>query len=108
MEKIDGKSTVKAKHTFEHCHSNNRIFVNTIFKDAESTVERTLSFCRVNAHNQNVQTENLINNVTTRAHTSILHTSHRWQEAIHTALWPDALKNYTNVRNYLPIEFKPE
>ena len=70
------------------------------------TDEQTLSFCGVNAHHQNIKAENRIKDFTTGARTSLLHAAHRWPEAIHTVLWPAALKNYTNIRKYLPKEFK--
>ena len=118
MDKLGGESTIKAKHTFErickshsvtvqHYHSNNGLFDTNIFKDKVYTDEQTLSFCGVNAHHQNIKAENRIKDFTTGARTSLLHAAHRWPEAIHTVLWPAALKNYTNIRNSLPTEFKP-
>ena len=104
MEKLDGESTIKAKHTFEHVckshsktlqyhHSGNRLFETNIFKDTVSTDAKTLSFCGVNAHHQNGKSENCVKDVTTKACTSLPHTVHQFPEAIHAELWPADLKN---------------
>ena len=43
--------------------------------------------------------------VTIGTRTSLLHTSHRWPDAIHLSLWPSAMKNYVNLRNNIPSTF---
>ncbi|CAJ1948808.1 unnamed protein product [Cylindrotheca closterium] len=39
---------------------------------------------------------------------AFIHAAHRWPDAIHAALWPAALKNYTNLKNLLPTKYTPE
>ena len=113
MKKLDGESIAEAKHTFErvckphsvnvqHYHSDNGLFDTKISKDAVSTAGQTLSFCGVNAHHQNDKAGNRIKDFNTVARTSILHAAHQLSEVIHTALWPAAPNNYTNIRNSLP------
>ena len=64
MEKLDGKSTVEAKHilecvykshstTAQNYHSDNGISNTKIFKDTVSNAVKTLSFRGVNSHKQN-------------------------------------------------------
>ena len=113
MEKLDGESTVQAKHTFEHvckshsvtvhhCHSNNGLFDIKIFKEEVSTAGQTLSFCLVDSHYQNGNAENHIKDFTIGERTSLLKAAHQCPETIHAALWPVALNNYTNLINSLP------
>ena len=117
MEKLDRESTVEEKHTFEcicrlhlanvqHHHFYNKLFDTKIFMDTVSTAEQTLSFCGFNVHHENRRAKNSIKDFTTGELISLLHAAHWWPEAIHTALRPAALKNYTNIRKYLPKEFK--
>lgn len=117
MTKMDAESTVEAKLEFErharsfgvtirHYHADNGLFDTKLFKECISRSNQTLSFCGVNAHHQNGKAENRIKDVTTNSRTSLLHAAHRWPKAISPALWPAALKHYTNLRNALPTEFK--
>jgi hypothetical protein len=118
MTTMDGASTVEAKLAFErvassnsvtvkHYHADNGLYDTKIFKKLVSEAGQTLSFCGVNAHHQNSKVENRIKDITTGGRTPLLHAAHRWPKAIHAALWPSALKNYTNLRNALPTEFTP-
>ena len=112
MKKLDGESTVKAKHNFErvwksysvtvqHYQSDNILFDTKIFKDVVYTAGQTLSCCGVNAHHQNRKAENCIKDVTTGSRTALLCSMYQFPEAIHVTLWPDSLQNYTNLRNSL-------
>ena len=68
-----------------------------------NTEKKNLSFCEVNAHHQNGKSENIIKDVTT-----LLHSDHCWPNAIHAFLWLSAIKNYVNLKNSIPTNFKPE
>ena len=118
MLKLDAESTVEAKLAFErvaashgamvhHYHADNGLFDTKLFKEAVRKSNQTLSFCGVNAHHQNGRAEARIKDVTTGARTALLHAAHRWPKAINAALWPSALKHYTNIRNALPTHFTP-
>ena len=118
MTKMDAEATVEAKLTFErlaashgvtirHYHADNGLFDSKLFKESIQKSHQTLSFCGVNAHHQNGQAESRVKDVTTGARTALLHAAHRWPKAINAALWPSALKHYTNIRNSLPTEFIP-
>ena len=78
------------------------------FKEAWNTAKQTLSFYGINAHNQNGKDENIIKDVTTRARTDLLRSDHHWPNAIHASLWTSAIKNYSNLRNSIPANFKPK
>ena len=118
MTKMDAEATVEAKLAFEHIasshgvtiqhyHADNGLFDSKLFKASIQKAHQTLSFCGVNAHHQNGRAESRIKDVTTGARTALLHAAHRWPKAINAALWPAALKHYTNTRNALPTEFIP-
>ena len=116
MTMMDASFTVEAKLAFErmaqsqsvktkHYHYDNGLFDTKYFKVFVIKVSQTISFCEVNAYHQNGKAENRIKNLTTNAHTSLIHAAHRWPAVIDTSLWPVALKNYCNLRNNLPTEF---
>ena len=93
---------------FLHYHVYNFMFDTKKFKEAWNTSKQTLSFCDINAHNQNGKDENIIKDVTTRARTDLLRSDHHWPNAIHASLWTSAIKNYSNLRNSIPANFKPK
>ena len=104
MTIIDASFTVEAKLAFErmaqsqsvktkHYHYDNGLFDTKYFKVFVIKVSQTISFCEVNAYHQNGKTENRIENLTTNAHTSLIHAAHIWPAVIDTSLWPAALKN---------------
>jgi hypothetical protein len=116
MTKLDADSTVEAKLAFErlsashgvaikHYHADNGLFDTKTFRAAVLRSQQSLTFCGVNAHHQNGRAESRIKDVTTNARTALLHAAHRWPKAINAALWPAAVKHYTNTRNVLPTEF---
>ena len=117
MTEMNGDTTVEAKQAFEriaskygvkvrHYHADNGLFDTKTFWSAVESANQTMSFCGVNAHHQNGKAENRVKDVTTNARTSLLHASHRWPKAIHASLWPAAVKNYVNLRNNIPRNFK--
>ena len=117
MTVMNGQSTVEAKRAFErlsashgvdvkHYHADNGLFDTKVFKADIEDSQQTISFCGPNAHFQNGKAENRIKDITYNARTALLHACHRWPEAVNASLWPAALKNYVNLRNALPRQFK--
>ena len=104
MTTMDVAFTVEAKLAFErmaqshsvkikHYHCDNGLFDTKDVKASIIKASQTISFCGVNAHHQNRKAENRIKDVTTNAHTSLIHAAHIWPAVIDTSLWPAALKN---------------
>lgn len=58
-----------------------------------------ISFCSVNAHFQNGVTEKRIRDLQEAARTQLLHAKHRWPSAVHTCLWPYAIRYANDVHN---------
>ena len=46
--------------------------------------------------------------MTTGAGNALLYTAHFWPNEIRTSLWSADIKNYVNLRKYIPTNFKPE
>ena len=116
MTEMTTLSTVTSKEAFErlsashnvricHYHFDNRLFDSKAFKSSVAQAHQTISFCSVNAHHQNGKAERCIGDVTQGTRTSLLYASHQWPAAIHVSLWPQAMKNYTNLRNNIPSVF---
>ena len=91
-----------------HYHADNGLFDVNNFKEAHDTEKQTLSFCGVNSHHQNGKPENRIKDVTTGSNTPIFHASHHRPNTIHASLWTADIKNYANLRNSIPTNFKPK
>ena len=58
-------------------------------------------------NHQNGKAERHIGDVTQETNISLLHASYRWTTAIHSSLWPSAMKNYVNLRNSIPSKYVP-
>ena len=84
------------------------MFDTNKFKEACNTEKQTLSFFSINAHNQNGKYEDRIKDVTTVSRTNLLRSDHHWPDAIHASLRTSAIKNYSNLRNSIPNNFKPK
>ena len=83
--------------TIHHYHSNNGLFDTHKFKAKVATSNHTMSFCGVNSHHQNSNSEKRVKDITIGNRTSLLHAAHRWPNEIHSSLWPTEMKNYTNL-----------
>ena len=114
----DAEKTVESVQAFErivkshgvnihYYHADKGLFDTFKFKAKVATSNHTMSFCGVNAHHQNGKAENRVKDVTIGTMTLLLHVSHRWPNAIHSSLWPAAMKNYINLQNSLPTNFVP-
>ena len=101
VERLSASHNVRIRHY----HCDNGLFDSKAFKASIVLAHQTISFCGVNAHHQNGKAERRIGDVTQGTRTALLHASHRWPAAIHVSLWPQAMKNYTNLRNTIPSTY---
>ena len=93
--------------TIQYYHGNNRSFYTHKFKAKVATSNQTMSFCGFDAHHQNGKAENGVKDISICTKIMLLHASHVWPNAIHSSLWPAAMKNYTNIQNSLPTNVIP-
>jgi hypothetical protein len=113
MQDLSSEETVKAKQAFEqfaakhgvaikHYHCDNGRFADNSFQQACQQSCQQLTFCGVNAHFQNGIAECAIRDLSESARKQILHARQCWPAAVHTALWPYALRNAALLHNTLP------
>ena len=81
----------------KHYHFDNGLYDAKVFKAPAQHAKQTILFCGVNVHHQNSRAERRIRDVTEGATAALLHASHHWPKAIHSALWSCALKHYINL-----------
>jgi hypothetical protein len=114
MQDLSSKERIKAKEAFEqftaehgvaikHYHCDNGCFADNAFQQACQQSHQQLTFCRVNAHFQNGIAERAIRDLSESAQKQLLRTRQRWPAAVHTALWPYALRNVALLHNTLPM-----
>jgi hypothetical protein len=113
MQDLSSDETIKAKEAFEqfaaehgvkvkHYHCDNGHFADNAFQQACHQNKQQLTFCGVNAHFQNGIAERAIRDLSESAQNELLHARQRWPAAVHTALWPYALRNAALMHNALP------
>jgi hypothetical protein len=113
MQDLSSDETIKAKEAFErfapehgvtikHYHCDNGRFADNLFQQACQQNKEQLTFCGVNAHFQNGIAERAIRDLSESARKQLLHAHQRWPAAVHTALWPYALRNAALMHNILP------
>jgi len=113
---IDDSSTetLASKRTFEtfaaehgvkilHYHCDNGRFHDNDFKQACHDARQQLTFCGVNAHFQNGIAKHSIHDLSESTRKQLLHARIRWPQAVHFALWPNALRNAALLHNTLPV-----
>ncbi|KAL7454506.1 hypothetical protein ACHAXS_000333, partial [Conticribra weissflogii] len=114
MTNQTAKSTLEAKHSFEHYsntravdvrqyHADNGIFTDNLFKEDVRKSMQRLSLCAVGAHHQNGIVERAIKSLTLISRTLLLHAQRHWPEYITTMLWPFALKAAQDRMNQLHV-----
>jgi hypothetical protein len=86
-----------------HYHCNNGRLYDNAFQQACHNARQQLTFCVVNAHVQNGIAKRAIRNLSESAWKQLLHACARWLEAVHLALWPNALRNAAYLHNNLPV-----
>ena len=88
MTKMNAETTVEEKLAFErtshsynivvkHYHCDNGLFDTKSFNYSIQTAGQTISFCGVNAHQQNGRAERRIQDITTGDMTAHFHAAHR-------------------------------
>jgi len=111
--KLTSEETLRAKHAFEahaeilgvqvrNYHADNGWFQDLIFKEDCHQKGQMLSFCGVNAHFQNVNTEKKIRDLQDVARNSILHAIRKWPSMTTEKLWPYAMRHANDVNNSVP------
>jgi hypothetical protein len=113
QETQSSQDTLAAKQAFEayardrgvkvqHYHADNGRFVDNLWQDSITNAGQTMTLCGVNAHHQNGVVEKRIRDLVSRARKMLLHAEARWPKAVHTSLWPYALRTANELRNCLP------
>ena len=107
-ETLEGKKQFEAycnAHgvTVENYHADNGRFADNAFINDVRSQGQTITYCGVGAHHQNGIAEKRIRDVTEQARKMLLHACSRWPSAVTTALWPYAVRQAQDVRNYLPM-----
>ena len=108
------EETIEAKTAFEQYaksnsitvqayHADNGIFRANLWRQACSSSGQALSFAGVNAHHQNGIAERRIRTLQDSTRTMLMHSKHRWNDAIDTHLWPFALKEANAINNDTPL-----
>ena len=87
----------------KHYHADNGHFTDQEFLADVARKGQTITFCGVNAHFQNGISEKRIRDLQEAARTSLLDAKSRWPKAIHTALWPYALRHANDSFNAVPL-----
>ena len=106
--------TVKLKHKFEqwatshgvqikHYRADNGSFNTRVFKESISTARQTIDFCGAYAHHQNGVAEQMIQMLTYRARTLLLHAMFHWPEMVTAEFWPFPLHLVVDTHNNSPL-----
>ena len=91
-----------------HYHADNRCFADNAFREHVCLEEKTLTFCRVNAHWQNGVAEKTLRDVKEGARTMLLHVIGKWPGVITTFLWPQAMRHAVTIQNHTPFKHDNE
>jgi len=108
------EETLQAKRAFEqwcqeagvrikHYHCDNGRFADKAFMDHCAASGQRISYCGVNAHNQNGIAERAIRDIQDQARKQLLHAKAKWPAAVDLALWPYALRYAVHVHNMVPV-----
>ncbi|EJK71789.1 hypothetical protein THAOC_06735, partial [Thalassiosira oceanica] len=80
--------------TIQHYHCDNGRFADKAFVEACAQQRQVITFCGVNAHQQNgIAERHIRDHLQDQARKQLLFAKHRWPQAIDLALWPYALRN---------------
>ena len=63
---------------------------------------QSISYCGVNAHNQNGKTEKRIRDLQVQGRVMLIHYIHKWRDAVAPQLWPYAIRLANEVVNLTP------
>ena len=87
-------------------HADNGRFTDKAFRNSCEERNKSLSFCRVNAHFQNGIAEKKIRDLQDAARTMLLHAQRRWSDAINAHLWSYAMRMANDIHNNSPLRDK--
>ena len=115
QETTSSKDTIAVKNAFElhamsmgvtisHYHCDNGRFQDNAFLNSCRDNHQRISFCGVNAHNQNSIAERAIRDITEQARKMLLFAIGRWPRALDLSLWPYAVRTATFIHNQLPCD----
>ena len=107
------EDTVESKHAFERFalshgvtikkyRADNGAFNTRVFKEAVVAANQRIDFCAAYAHHQNAIAERMIQTITTRARSQLIHAMHHWPDVITAELWPYPIKMVVDVHNNSP------
>ena len=108
------EETVESKHAFErfalshgvtikkYC-ADNGAFNTRVFKEAIAAANQRIDFCAAYAYHQNAIAERMIQTITNRARSQLIHAMHHWPDVITAELWPYPIKMVVDVHNNSPF-----
>ncbi len=106
--------TVESKHAFEqwaathgvkikHYRADNGAFNTRIFKESVAAAKQTIDFCGAYAHHQNGVVERMIQTLTYRARSLLLHAMFHWSDVVTAQFWPFPLRQVVDTHNNTPL-----
>ena len=110
---LSSADTLAAKRAFElharsmgveilHYQADNGRFQDNAFRNSCTASGQRLTFCSVNALNQNGISERAIRDLTDQARKMLLFALSRWPQAIDLSLWPYAFRTAAFIHNHTP------
>jgi hypothetical protein len=115
MQDLLSEETIKAKDAFErfaaehgiaikHYICNNGHFADNTFQQACQQSRQHSPFAGSMPIIQNEIAKRAIRDLSKSTQKQLLHAHQRWPAAVHTALWPYALRNIALLHNALPTQ----
>ena len=107
------EETVQSKHAFERhaktfgveiksYRADNNPFNSRVFRESCAATNQRIDFCGSYAHFQNGIAERMIQTLTTRARSMLLHAMFHWPDAITVELWPFTIRLVADIHNVSP------
>ena len=106
--------TVESKHAFEkwaashgvkikYYRADNGAFNIRVFKESVAAARQTIDFCGAYAHHQNGVAERMIQTLTYRARSLLLHAMFHWTDVVTAQFWPFPLRLVVDTHNNTPL-----
>ena len=86
----------------EHYNVDNGRFADNAFIKDIQDHRQSISYCGVNAHHQNGNTEKRIRDLQVQGRVMLIHAIHQWNEAVTPQLWPYAIRMANKIINITP------
>ena len=108
------EETVQSKHAFKafasfhgvsikkYC-ADNGAFNTRLFKESVIAVHQQIDFCGTYVHHQNSITKCMIQTITFRARSQLLHAMHSWPDVARAEFWPYPVRLVVDIHNNLPL-----